>query len=169
MMLSLARTLRRTIEPITTVPRCCPPLRRRNWLRREDGSTLIEFAVTLPTLFALIFVFIEFCMLFYTYEMISEAARQGTRYAMVRGASCPSTATPTCEVNAAAVNTYVSGLKWPNVGGGTVTPNTTYPDGDEAAGHHVQVQVTYTYHVVLPFVPNKSFSLSSTSKVTIIQ
>ncbi|MDP9051835.1 MAG: pilus assembly protein [Acidobacteriota bacterium] len=169
MMVSLANLFHRKVEPTASWSRCVPPARRRDWWRREDGSTLIEFAVTLPTLFALIFVFIEICLMLYTYEMISECARQGTRYAMVRGASCPNIATPTCEVNAAAVSAYVSGLKWPNVGGGTMTPVTTYPDGNENANSHVQVKVTYTYHLMLPFVPNKSFSLSSTSITTIIQ
>ena len=136
--------------------------------RSEDGSSLIEFAVTLPTLFALIFCFIELCMAFYTYDMISESAREGTRYAMVRGASCPSTANPTCEATMAQVNAYVSGLGWPNVGGGKVTPVTFY-DGAEAVGTHVQATVTYTFLITLPFVPTKSLSLSSTSKATIIQ
>ncbi|MDP9051535.1 MAG: pilus assembly protein [Acidobacteriota bacterium] len=167
MTVSLAEVFRRRVRAVESG--YFPSTRRQNWWRREDGSTLIEFAVTLPTLFALIFVFIEICLMLYTYEMISECARQGTRYAMVRGDSCPSAATPTCEVNAAAVNAYVSGLKWPNVGGGTVTPATTYPDGNETKGSHVQVKVTYTYHLLLPFVPNNSFTLSSTSKKTIIQ
>jgi Flp pilus assembly protein TadG len=137
-------------------------------VRSADGSSLIEFAITLPTLFALIFCFMELCMVFYTYDMISESAREGTRYAMVRGASCPSTANPTCRATIAQVNAYVSGLGWPNVGGGKVTPNTVY-DGAEAVGTHVQVTVTYTFPITLPFVPTKPISLSSTSKATIIQ
>jgi Flp pilus assembly protein TadG len=138
-------------------------------LREDEGSTLIEFAVTLPALFGLIFCFINICLMLYTFEMCSQSAREGTRYAMVRGASCPSTASPTCEVTAAQVNTYVSRVTWPNVAGGTVTPNTTYPDGNESVGSHVQVTVTYTYHLMLPFVPNKTFTFVSTSKTTIIQ
>lgn len=141
----------------------------RNRLEGEEGGTLVEFAVTLPTLFALIFCFITICTMLYTYEMISESAREGTRYAMVRGASCPSTANPTCEVTATQVNTYVSGLGWPNIGLGALTPNTTYPDGNESVGSHVQVEVTYTFNLILPFVPNKTFTFSSTSKATIIQ
>jgi hypothetical protein len=66
------------------------------------------------------------------------------------------------------VNAYVSGLGWPNIGGGTVTPVTTY-DGNESVGSHVQVTVTYTFKITMPFVPKKSISLSSTSKATIIQ
>jgi len=64
----------------------------------EEGSTLVEFAVTLPTLFAFLFCFINICLLLYSYEMISQSAREGTRYAMVRGASCPTSTNPTCEV-----------------------------------------------------------------------
>jgi Flp pilus assembly protein TadG len=146
-----------------------PAHSKRKGLLGQEGSTLIEFAVTLPALFGLIFCFINICLMLYTFEMCSQSAREGTRYAMVRGASCPSTANPTCEVTAAQVNTYVSGVTWPNVAGGTVTPNTTYPDGNESVGSHVQVVVTYTYHLVLPFVPNKTFTLVSTSKTTIIQ
>jgi Flp pilus assembly protein TadG len=138
-------------------------------MRSEDGGTLIEFAVTLPVLASLVFCFFEICMAIYTYDMISESAREGTRYAMVRGASCPSVANPTCEVTAAQVNTYVSGLGWPNVGGGLITPSTTYPDGNENVGSHVQVTVTYTFKITMPFVPTKSLSLSSTSTKTIIQ
>jgi Flp pilus assembly protein TadG len=149
--------------------RLAPDRRRRKELLAEDGSTLVEFAVTVPTLFALIFCFINICLMMYSYVMICQSAREGTRYAMVRGASCPSTATPTCEVTAAQVNTFVSGVTTPNVAGGTVTPTTTYPDGNESVGSHVQVTVTYAYHVMLPFVPNKTFTLSSTSKTTIIQ
>jgi Flp pilus assembly protein TadG len=150
-------------------PRLAQDQRSRKRMLGEEGSTLVEFAVTLPTLMGLIFCFINICLMMYTYAMVSDSAREGTRYAMVRGASCPSTANPTCETTAAQVNTYVSGVSWPNVAGGTITPNTTYPDGNESVGSHVQVTVTYTYHLVLPFMPNKTFTLSSTSKTTIIQ
>jgi len=137
--------------------------------RAEEGSSLVEFVVALPVLFALIFCFMEICLAFYTYEAISESARDGARYAMVRGASCPTTSNPTCEVTASQVNAYVSGLGWPNLGGGTVTPATTYPDGNENVGSHVQVTVSYTFNITMPLVPAKAITLSSTSKTTILQ
>jgi Flp pilus assembly protein TadG len=147
---------------------CGPNDRSRNPGDREQGGSLIELAVTLPVLFGLIFCFMETCMLLYTYEMISISARQGARYAMVRGASCPSTTNPTCEATPAQVRAYVSGLGWPNIGGGTVTPTVSY-DGNESVGSHVQVTVSYTFQVILPFVPSKSIAMSSTAKTTIIQ
>jgi Flp pilus assembly protein TadG len=148
----------------------------RNRTGGDEGSSLIEFAVTLPVLFALIFCFMEMCMLMYTYEMISNSARQGTRYAMVRGASCPTSTNPTCEVTATEVNTYVSALGWPNIGGGTVTPSTCYvvsgacsASNSEAVGNQVQVTVTYAFKVWMPFVPKQTINLSSTAQATIIQ
>jgi Flp pilus assembly protein TadG len=154
-----------------------PDDRSGNPASRDEGGSLIEFAVTLPVLFGLIFCFMETCMALYTYEMISNSARQGTRYAMVRGAACPSATNPTCEVTAAQVNTYVSGLGWPNVGGGQVTPTTCYfssgnscsSSGSESPGSTVQVTVSYTFQVTMPFVPKQSITMSSTAKATIIQ
>lgn len=158
---------------------------RTNFFRRhgqnpgsgDEGGSMIEMAVTLPVLFGLIFCFMEMSMMLYTFEMISNAARQGTRYAMVRGASCPNSTNPTCEVTATQVNTYVSGLGWPNVGGGTVTPSTCYiagnnpcsSTGSESPGNTVQVTVTYAFKITMPLVPNQTINLSSTAKATILQ
>ncbi len=143
--------------------------RLRRLPRSEEGSSLIEFAVTLPVMFMLLFMFMELCLMFYTHDMISEVAREGTRYAMVRGASCPTTSSPTCEVTATQVNAFVNSIGWPNIGGGTMTVNTTYPDGNESVGSRVQVQVTYAFKVSMPFVPNKTINMSSTSVMYIIQ
>jgi Flp pilus assembly protein TadG len=120
-------------------------------------------------MFMLLFMFMELCLMFYTHDMISEVAREGTRYAMVRGASCPTTSSPTCEVTATQVNAFVNSIGWPNIGGGTMTVNTTYPDGNESVGSRVQVQVTYAFKVSMPFVPNKTINMSSTSVMYIIQ
>jgi len=136
---------------------------------REDGSTLIEMALTLPALLALLFCFMEMCMAFYTHNLISEAAREGTRFAMFRGASCPTAASPTCEATAQQVNAYVSGLSMPNIGGGTITVATTYPDGNETPDSHVRVTVTYLFPIRMPFVPKSSIPMSSTSYETIVQ
>ena len=143
--------------------------RKRQRAGNEDGSALIEFAVTLPVLFTLIFCFMEMCLAFYTHEMISEAAREGTRYAMVHGASCPNSTSPMCEATAAQVNAAVSGMGWPDVAGGTMTVATTYPDGNEAVGSRVQVKLTYVFPIAMPFVPKNSLTMTSTSLTYILQ
>ena len=143
--------------------------RRRQRVEGEEGSALVEFAVTLPVLFTLIFCFMEMCLAFYTHQMISEAAREGTRYAMFHGASCPNSTSPTCEATAAQVNAAVSGMGWPDVAGGTLTVATTYPDGNEAVGSRVQVKVTYVFPISMPFVPKNSLTMTSTSLTYILQ
>jgi Flp pilus assembly protein TadG len=143
----------------------------------EDGQTLIEMAVSLPILFALIFCFMELCLAFYTYDMISEAAREGAQYAMVRGSNCTtnnSGASVPCTVTSTQVNTYVKNLSWPNIAGGTLTPATTYiqvaPNlAGNYAGNYVNVTVTYVFPMKMPLVPTKSWTLTSSSQMYIIQ
>jgi len=145
--------------------------------RGEAGQSAIEMAVTLPVMFAFLFCFMELSLAFYSYSMISETAREGTRYAMVHGASCPTSGNPTCEATAAQVDTYVLGIGWANLAGGTMTVcvyynnNTcnTNPSGSEAVGNPVKVTVTYVFPITMPFVPTNSLTMKSTSQMTIIQ
>ena len=159
----------RPAQPLQGIGRRARSLRLRDLGCSENGSSLISFAASGSVLCSLIFCFMEICLGFYTHAMISEAAREGTRYAMVRGAACPNVTTHSCEVTAAQVNTFVSGLKWPNLGGGTLTPVTTYPNGNESVGSTVQVRITYSFPISMPFVPSSSISMSATSVATIIQ
>jgi len=143
----------------------------------EDGMTLVEMALTLPILFTFLFCFMELSLAFYSYNMISETAREGTRYAMVHGASCPSSSNPTCEATAAEVDSYVLGIGWTNAAGGTMSVCTYYnnnacntnPSGSEAVGNPVKVTVTYVFPITMPFVPAKSLTMTSSSQMTIIQ
>ena len=141
----------------------------RALFRHEQGSTLIEMAVTLPVLFTLLFCFMEICLAFYSRDMISESAREGTRYAKYHGASCPTSSNPTCEATATQVNSYVAGLGWPNLAGGAMTVATTYPSGNEAVGSLVQVKITYVFAIKMAFVPKSSLTMSSTSEAYIVQ
>lgn len=137
--------------------------------RKEDGQAIIEAAITLPIVAAFVFVMIELCLMFYSYCMISETAREGTRYAIVHGSACTTSAKASCTADASAINAYVNNVGWPNLGGGTLTPNTTFPDGNENAGSRVQVSVTYSFPLTLPFVPKGSVAMSSSSTMYFIQ
>jgi hypothetical protein len=67
------------------------------------------------------------------------------------------------------VNSYVTGLGWPNLAGGTMTVATTYPNGNENVGSLVQVKITYVFAIHMVFVPTNSLTMTSTSKAYIIQ
>jgi Flp pilus assembly protein TadG len=137
--------------------------------RSEDGQAIIEAAITLPIVAAFVFVMIELCLMFYSYCMISETAREGTRYAIVHGAACQTASKASCTATASSINTYVSGVNWPNLGGGTLTPSTTFLDGNANAGSRVKVTVNYTFPVTLPFVPRGSVAMTSSSVMYFIQ
>jgi hypothetical protein len=135
----------------------------------ENGESLVTFALTLPTLLGFIFGIMQVCVAYYTYQWMSESAREGTRYAMVRGSTCETSGGSSCEVSASEVTSYVNGLGLPNIGGGIATVLTTYPDGDEAPGHRVQVTITYAFPYKIPFVMSKSLTMTSESVMRIIQ
>jgi len=137
--------------------------------RSERGESLVAFALTIPILFAFIFGLMQVCLAFYTYEWISECAREGTRYAIVHGSTCQAGTGASCTVAAPGVNTYVAGIGLPNLGGGAMTVATTYPDGDEVPPHRVKVNVTYVFPFNIPFVQSNTLSMSSTSEMSILQ
>jgi len=147
--------------------RCCPS--RKDLVEGEAGSALIEQAASLSVLFGLLFCFMEICMAFYTQDLISEAARSGTHYAMVHGATCLTSTGSSCTLTNTAINTYVNGVVTPNIAAGTFVATTTYPNGNENVGSNVQVQVVYTFKITLPFVPSTGITLTSTSKAPILR
>jgi hypothetical protein len=101
--------------------------------------------------------------------MISECAREGTRYAIVRGATCINASNASCTASSSAINSYASQISFPNLGGGTIAPVTTFPDGNQNPGSRVQVHVAYVFPINLPFVPKNSISMGSTSVMYIVQ
>jgi Flp pilus assembly protein TadG len=136
---------------------------------REGGQAIVEIAIALPVIAAFTFVMIEVCLMFYSYCMISESAREGTRYAIVRGATCQTSQGGSCTVSAATMNGVVTHLNWPNLGNGTMSANTTYPDGNENPGSRVKVVVSYTFPYSMPFMPKGSIHMASTSVMYIVQ
>ena len=66
------------------------------WLKRfrrhESGAELIEFGLTLPLLLLLVLGMIEFGFLFREYEIVTNAAREGARIAILPTYSATQTA-----------------------------------------------------------------------------
>ncbi len=53
----------------------------------ERGSSAVEFALSAAVLFMLMFGVMLMCLALYSYHFVAEAAREGTRYEMVRGSA----------------------------------------------------------------------------------
>jgi Flp pilus assembly protein TadG len=135
----------------------------------DEGSSMVELALSVPVLLTFFFGLIQVCIVTYTRGALSECAREGTRYAMVHGSTCETPGNASCTLTASQMNTYVSSNTWPNVGGGAMTVNTTYPDGNENPGSRVQITVTYAFPFRVPMIPTSTLTLSSTSVMYIVQ
>jgi Flp pilus assembly protein TadG len=146
-----------------------PARRRRDAARSEEGGALIEFALTVPVLLSFFFGLIEVSMALYMHQVLSECAREGTRYAMVHGSTCVNGAGNSCTMGASSINSFVSGLSWPNIGGAPMTVNTTFPDGNQSPGSRVQVYVSYPFPYRVPFIPPTTLNMSATSVTYIVQ
>lgn len=159
-------------------------------LRSDTGSTLVETALSITILLTLIIGIMEGCLLVYSYHFISNAAREGTRYAIVRGSTWsqpPWNATSTCAAytdagcttTAPQIQQYVQSLAFPGIDASQIKANTTWynfpgPGGTSGNGYnnygdYVQVKVTYTFPFNVPFIPSQSLTMSSTSEMVISQ
>jgi Flp pilus assembly protein TadG len=140
----------------------------RRALRENDGQALVETALSCVVLFGFVFCYIELCIAVYAHNMISECAREATRYAIVRGSTCQTGSGVSCTATADSITAYVMGRGWPNPGG-TMNVYPTFPDGDQKPGSRVQVYITYTLPMIVPFIPAQALTMKSMSVMYIIQ
>ncbi len=155
-------------------------------LRRDEGSSVIEMMVSSTVLFAMIFGICQMSIALYIYHFTSDAARQGSRYAMVRGnTSCVNTPGLTnCNATADQIKTWVRGLNYPGITSSKLTVTTTWCSAStttpttwsscasgtsKAPGNVVKVYVSYPLAFQIPFSKNTSLTLSSTSQMVISQ
>ena len=160
-----------------------------NGAASERGDGMLEFAISAVVLFTCIFGIIGCSQLLYAYHFTSYAAREATRYAMVRGSTwggitCATVNTFVCNATAANVQTYVQSIVPPGMTSGTpLTVTTTWPgselvgsattcttaNGNNSPGCLVMVQVNYSFSYLLPFLPATALNLKSTSEVVILE
>lgn len=138
-------------------------------LHSEKAQSIVEMAIAFNVLLGFVFVLIELCLLLYSLGMISESAREATRYAIVHGATCTTSGNASCTASAATVQSFISNLGWPNPGGGTLTPTVTFPDGNQSPGSRVLVSISYSFPVHIPLVARTSLTLTTSSEMYILQ
>jgi Flp pilus assembly protein TadG len=139
----------------------------------ERGNTLGEFAVVLAAILSLIFGIVDFGRVMYIYHLIGNAARAGTRYAIVRGSACTA---PGCPASASDIQTYVRSLT-PEINQSAVAVATNWSTSGGCGGAPftgpgclVTVQVTYNVRLIaVPLLPGITMPISSTSQMVISQ
>ncbi|HXS77439.1 MAG TPA: TadE/TadG family type IV pilus assembly protein [Terracidiphilus sp.] len=160
----------------------------------EDGSSLVEMALSCLILIPVLFGIIQMSFALYCYHFAADAAREATRFAIVRGANCPtylsnnSYCSPTdgnqFGATANDIAQYVKTLGYPYSATATTNVRWCTTDGTTPAtwiscsstrsnsiGNQVQVTVTYNYPLVIPFLRTNKFDLNmgSVSSMTIVQ
>jgi Flp pilus assembly protein TadG len=115
--------------------------------RRENGATMVEFAIILPLFIILIFGIIEFGLLLYNKGIITHAAREGARAGVIYDAISRITINEIeTEVNKYIQNNLVSfSPSTPDI-----DVNSPCPPGT-ASGQELIVNISYNYSfLVLP-------------------
>jgi Flp pilus assembly protein TadG len=153
---------------------------------------MVETALAIPIVFALLFGAFEVTMMVYSQQFVSEAAREATRYAMVRGSlSCINTPnlSPNCNIGPSTagnpIQTYVQSLGFPMASDltatatwltattagspGTTTWATCSSGTCNLPGNAVRVKVTCAFPVSFLYWKKFAFSISSTSQMVISQ
>jgi Flp pilus assembly protein TadG len=113
--------------------------------RCEKGAQLVEFALVLPLLLLVTLGIAEFGFIFHRYEVLTNAAREGARIAVL-----PNYATADVQER---VGKFLDAGRFPAAGRSTPVAVVTYPtltlaDGTEIEMARVTVTYTYTYMFV---------------------
>ena len=164
------------------------------WIRKimdDAGGSIVEIAISSSILFAMFFGVFEFAWASYAYHYVSDAAREGARYAIVRGSvSCTNTPNlSNCNATPAMISTYVKGLNYPGINPANLTVTTSWLSATTSTStgstvttwaacssgtcnqpqYMVNVVVAYAFPLTIPFVPNKTINVTSTSQMVVQQ
>lgn len=138
---------------------------------RESGQSFVEFALVGLLYFTLIFGIMEMGWLLFNYHEVTNAAREGARYAIVHGTMSAGITDPSqagyYTLNAANLRAAIlakTSLPDPNA----LTVTVTEPDGDLQPGHRVTIAVSYPYQPLIGFILNgMSITLHGTSTMIV--
>jgi Flp pilus assembly protein TadG len=119
-------------------------------LKREEGAAAVEFALLLPLLILILFGIIEFGLVLYNQEVITNASREGARYGIVIGSP-----RPTGGQIQGVVSTYLTNA---GLTAGDASVSVTGAQG--ASGSDLTVSVTYPYNFLV--LSNLAAGLGST-------
>jgi len=137
---------------------------KRRFLRDESGAAMVEFAVVTALIFIpIVFGILEFGRLVWAKDMITTAAREGTRYAIVHGAEYDSSGAG-ASFDSASVASYVQGKTQLS----PIVVKTTWT-ADKQPGDTVVVVVSYVYTPIVKvpgLLTSKTITGSSTQIIS---
>lgn len=164
--------------------------------RNEEGANLVEMGLSMIVFMPFFFAIIQFSYGLYVYNYVAEAAREGTRWAVVRGYECgqnmsSSFCSPTAAKTTGAVGSdiqsYVQNLGFPGMNKSSVSVSSSWYTGSATKprswspctsggsticnqpGNQVQVTVSYPVPIPIPFWKKLTLNVKSTSQMVIVE
>jgi len=142
--------------------------RRRRFLLAQAGQSVVEFALVLPLLCALVFALIDFGKAVYYYIEVTHTANEGARLAAVSPASLPG--------GSASLKSYLCGqlggasseLRVGSASVDKATVSISYPGSGQNIGDPVQVDVSTNYHWI-PFFGGGSIAIKGSAVMRLEQ
>ena len=119
-------------------------------MKNERGQSLVELSVSLVLLLLLLAGAVEFGMAFFQFVQLRDAAQEGALYGSMN---------PTDTTNIIA---RVQGASNSPINLTTITPSISYFDSvgnpttnnaDKCEGNGIKVELTYSHHIFMPFIP----------------
>ena len=155
-------------------------MRHAGIVRRDDGAAAVEMAVSMTALMMVVIGLMKICLAVYSYHYTSEAAREGVRWAIVRGSTCGTTYTTACPASTDDIAAYIKTLGYPALNPSNMTVTTSYagfPTGVSCtpsstcnnAGNMITITVQYAYPLSIPFMSSRTLTMTSTAAAIIAQ
>ena len=166
-------------------------------LKDESGAALVEMALTCSILVMLLLGLFEMTLAFYAYHYVSDAARECSRWAIVRGSTsctntptlsgivCPTDPSQPSGATEDEIANYVKTLGYPGIDSANLmnvtvetsqvsADNTTWASCGEgtscnAPGDQVRVTVTYNFPLNVPFWRSVILPVTSSSSMVFSQ
>ena len=140
---------------------------------RSRAQALVEFALVAPLFLLTLFAIIDFGRYVYYVQILNNAAREGTRYAIVHGSNSfqPAGPAPDDQAVMTIVRNYAIGV----IGNGSAfvvhsdwhdPANVANPPNNNR-GHIVKVSVTYAFNSLIPVVPIPPITITGESSLVI--
>jgi hypothetical protein len=153
--------------------------------QEELGSELVEYALCIGIWSFCVLAVFYGSFLLYADHYVALAAKQGARYAIVRGSTwstaCSSTTTYSCTASSTNITSFVQAglppglnpaslnvaVSWPGTSATGGTCDTA--NGSDSPDCAVDVAVSYSFSFPLPFVSQRSVPLSASSQMNILE
>jgi Flp pilus assembly protein TadG len=142
----------------------------------ESGQATVEFTLCFILFLLFIFLIVEGGRMIFYSDTVSHVAREGARFAIVRGSSsscgtgCPATATDIESfVKARAVGVAIKQVDvcwWTT---GACDPANPHKASNKGPGSIVRVKVVSDFDPVAPIIPQGIVTLTSTTQMVISQ